>query len=86
VDTRTFIHELELYDYFYVESRHKVAIVERNCGDTCKIWYYSQEEVDYRIQRHRLNPFLHPIFQEALRHFPIGGLSNEIKVRQEDRL
>jgi hypothetical protein len=26
--------------------------------------------VEYRIRYHKFNPFLQPIFQEALRHFP----------------
>lgn len=71
-----FRHEVEWFDYFYIDTRCKVAIVQRTCvDDKCKIVYLSREEVEYKLTAHKFNPFLHPIFQEAIRHFPQGDIT-----------
>lgn len=74
-----FRHEIEWYDYYYIESKGKVMVMMRDCIDgRYKRWFYSREEVERRIAFHKFNPFLQPIFQEALLYFPGGEKCSEM--------
>jgi hypothetical protein len=77
-----FRHELEWYGYYYIPSRDKIAICDNNSH--CKIFYYDKQEVLRRISFHKFNPFLLPIFQEALKHFPKEEETNVIKSIQDN--
>lgn len=63
MDTRTFRHELEWYDYFYVSG--KVCICPK-ATDVCTLIFFSREKLELLIQKHRFNLFLLPIYQHAL--------------------
>jgi len=69
VGEQRFQHEVAWYDYWYAKRYNMVAICTKYL-EPCKIIYLSREEVEKRIQAQKWNPFLLPIYEEALKHFP----------------
>lgn len=71
-----FHHELEWYEYQFIEEMDKVGVCETGIctgmPSKCKIFYYTKQKLEELIQIHKWNPFLLPIFQEAIKHFPKG--------------
>lgn len=64
-----FRHEIEWYEYYYQDTLKMVGICHKHL-EPCCILYYSKDKILERIQLNKWNPFLLPIYQEALTHFP----------------
>ena len=77
-----FQHELAWYDYWYVGEQCKVVVCHKTL-EPCTMQFYSREHLQELVLRHKWNPFLLPIYKEALRHFP-EEIFHENKVRQEN--
>jgi hypothetical protein len=69
-----FRHEIEWYEYLFCETAEdgcKVGICHKQLHPTT-IHFYSKERLEQLVQYHKWNPFLQPIYIEALKHFPKG--------------
>lgn len=64
-----FRHEVEWYDYWYVSEKCMVVICHKTV-QPCKMIYLSKKKVEELIIENKWDPFLLPIYQEALSHFP----------------
>jgi hypothetical protein len=71
LNNQRFPHELQWYDYIVCTASKgstKVGICHKGL-QPCTIYYYSREKLEQLARDHRWNPFLLPVYQEALRHF-----------------